>query len=105
MLIGAGGLLLLSQPSPSPPLCRVRAAGLTTSFGVLRDVAVRLAPDCPPNGRAFIRLESPSGATDPVYDFYELDTTDPAHRFFGVLPHWKLKWRAASGTTYTVPER
>ncbi len=101
LLLGAA--LLTSAAPPPEPLCRVSASSITSPFRPLRKVIVKLR-DCAPNGHAFVRLQSSSGATDPVYGWRELNAARPGFTFTGVLPHWKPQWEAASGLAYTVPE-
>ena len=98
-------LLLGSAAStPSPPLCRVTATVRGIPFPPLRSITLRLRPECPPDGHAFVRLASTSGATDPVYGWDELTYNNPVTVFRGVLPHWHSEWQAWSGKPYVIPE-
>ena len=97
-------LLLSAAPLPGPPLCRVTAVYRGIPFPPLRSVTVRLRPECPAAGHAFVRLQSTSGATDPAYGWDELTYNDPSILFRGVLPNWRAEWQAESGKTYTIPE-
>ena len=81
----------------------MQAHFIFSPFHPLRKVIVKLR-DCAPNGHAFVRLQSTSGATDPVYGWRELNARRQGFTFTGVLPNWKLQWQAASGLAYVVPE-
>lgn len=103
-MIALLALLSLSLNAPEPPLCRVVAAQSAELFG-LRTVIVGLRPGCPKTGRAYVRLQSSSGATDPPNDWLELSDAVPSHPFLGVLSIWRPQWRSASGKSWPVPER
>ena len=100
--------LLVSAAPPGPaapaPLCHVRAVSAGIPMPPLRVIIVGLRPGCPPNGHALIRLVSDSGATDPADGYAELNNADPSMTYRGVLPGWKLVWKAQSERYYTVPE-
>jgi hypothetical protein len=100
------GILLsaILPAAPGPPLCRVTAAVYGIPFLSFRTVTVRLRPECPADGRAFVRLQSSSGATDPAYGWDELTYSNPTLRFQGVLPNWWPEWQAGSGKAYRIPE-
>jgi len=100
------GLLLSAAlpAAPGPPLCRVVATVRGIPFPPLRSITLTLRPDCPPDGHAFVRLKSSSGATDPTSSWDELTRLNPAILFRGVLPHWVAEWQAGSGKTYRIPE-
>jgi hypothetical protein len=99
--------LLLSAALPAsvgPPLCRVTASVRGIPFPPLRTITVKLRPECPTDGHAFVRLKSTSGATDPAFSWDELTFNAPSILFRGVLPNWSSEWQAGSGKTYRIPE-
>jgi len=107
-LLSLALLLSLSvSAAPSPPLCRVEAfytpLSRLSSFGSL---IVRLAPGCPPNGTAQVRLGSYGGpgskATGPTET---LSASRPVVTW-AAQPHWRtVLWLAKSGKPYPVPIR
>ena len=95
---------LLLSAAPGPPLCRVTASVRSIPFLALRSITLRLRSECPPEGHAFVRLKSTSGATDPAYGWEELTRNSPSILFRGVLLNWSSEWQAGSGATYRIPE-
>ncbi|GAA4000001.1 hypothetical protein GCM10022631_08730 [Deinococcus rubellus] len=96
------GTLLLSQPSPSPPfLCRVQAEAAPTYLPGIYDVTIIIRPDlpCPPDGRAFVRVESGR-----VYPWREIFPGEPV-TYPGVPWWWLASWQALSGKPYHVKVR
>jgi len=103
LLLG-GASAAIAQPPPV--LCRVQATSECLLFPPLRSITLSLRPECPDHTYAYVHLHSETGATDPPGgSFKELTRSRPVLTFSGVLNHWRPEWQAASGRTYTVPER
>jgi len=103
LLSGAASAVVARPP---PVLCRVQATSERILFPPLRSITLSLRPECPDHAHAYVRLRSETGATDPLDgSFRELTRSRPALTFSGVLNHWHSEWQAASGATYTIPER
>ena len=104
ILLAALMLGAASSSAADPPLCRVTAVSRGIPTPPMRTIIIRLRPDCPPNGQAFVRLRSTFGSTDPVYGWEKLTIFSPFVIFRGVLPNWTPEWQAASGLAYRIPE-
>ena len=104
LMLGAATSSAAAPAANAPPLCRVSASSVGIPFPPLRTVVLRLRPECPASGHAFVRLKSSFNATDPVYGWDELTYNAPSVTFRGVLSNWGLEWKAASIKTYPVPE-
>lgn len=106
VLIGAA-LFPSVQAAPDPPLCRVTAEARPLWWASdLRQLTVRLASGCPPNGVAYVQLGNYGGigsrATGPTEN---LSRARPV-LIWAAQPKWRsVLWRAKSGTPYAVPIR
>ena len=103
------GLALLSatESAPDPPLCRVTAEYRPLWRGSdVGQLAVRLAPGCPPDGVARVRLGNygwwGSRATGPTEP---LNHARPVLIWAGQPRHRSVLWLAKSGKPYAVPIR
>ncbi|EYB66925.1 hypothetical protein DEIPH_ctg063orf0004 [Deinococcus phoenicis] len=106
LLIGAALYLLApSALSLGPPLCRVEASARPLWWASnLRQINVRLAPGCPPDGLARVRLGGYGGPGSRITGPTEtLNAARPALIWSGQPSHRTVLWEAASGRTYPVP--
>ncbi len=106
-LIGAALLSVTESAAPSPPLCRVTAEyrpfGWASDLGQL---TVRLAPDCPPNGVAYVKLGNYGGTGSRATGPTELLNRDRPLLIWAAQPQWRsVLWEAKSGKPYSVPIR
>lgn len=96
--------LLLSGMAGAAPLCRVTAESRPLWWAsTLRVLTVRLAPDCPADGRAVIRLGGYGGpGSRAVGPAVRLDSGHPVI-VFGGQPIWRsVLWEALSKRLYQV---
>ena len=97
VLAGAAILYALAAPpagGPAPPLCRVDRSAVPGAIPGTYTVTLRTVPDCPPDGHAYVRLESGR-----VYPWREI-TPGQRVTYKGVPWYWRGAWRAASGIVY-----
>ena len=95
LLVGAAFLIAAAAPGgPAPPLCRVERFAVPGALPGFYTVVVRTVPDCPPDGHAYVRLESGR-----VYPWREI-TPGQRVTYKGVPWYWRGAWRAASGIVY-----
>lgn len=113
----AGAAAPPKTPPAAPPLCLVKAAYFPVSWPIwadpdtrLRRIVVELRESCPEGGEARISLHNlASGRALPEQGTYRLTPqrptlTVPYPPGSGVMPTWEVRWHAASGKTYPVPQ-
>lgn len=108
LLIGAAFSCTLAAPLASgtdPPLCRVEATYRPLWWASnLRQITVRLARDCPPDGLARIRLGGYGGPGSRVTGPTEtLNHSRPVLIWAAQPAHRTVLWLSASGKSYLVP--
>lgn len=107
LLSQPAGAVLVATPRPSPPLCRVTAEYRPAWWGSdFRRVTVQLAPGCPPNGIARVRLGGYGGpGSRAVGPIETLNQSRPRIEWAAQPEYRTVLWEAASGKTYLVPLR
>jgi len=101
--------LLFSPAAPpsDPPICRVEATYRPLNWAsALGSLSVRLSPDCPPDGRARIRLGGYGGPGSTATGPTEVLTAQRPQIVWAAQPAYRtVLWLAKSGKSYAVPLR